>query len=116
YSGSFFSSSDRKEMARLHTLLPEELAMVRPHFQDKRLPEMLFRYRARNYPQTLNTDDFLLWEKFRASRLNQGDAPWLAWDRFWEALAETRAAYPHKADVLDELKEWAEWLRKPRAC
>jgi exodeoxyribonuclease-1 len=40
-----------------------------PAFQDQRLPEMLFRYRARNYPETLTADERLRWDAFRHDRL-----------------------------------------------
>jgi len=40
-------------------------------FDDKRLPEMLFRYRARNYPETLNEDELAQWMEHCRDRLIQ---------------------------------------------
>lgn len=39
-------------------------------FQDPRLEEMLFRYRARSYPETLDDDERVRWETYRWERLN----------------------------------------------
>jgi exodeoxyribonuclease-1 len=34
---------------------------------------MLFRYRARNYPDTLNPEERMRWEKYRRTRLTSPD-------------------------------------------
>ncbi len=69
YSGGFFAESDKMQMAKLRTMTPEQLAKSAFKFTDKRLPEMLFRYRARNYRETLNADELLRWNEFCADRL-----------------------------------------------
>ena len=55
YSGGFFSENDKKQMTKIRGISPEQLAKSEFRFTDSRLPEMLFRYRARNYPETLDT-------------------------------------------------------------
>jgi len=65
YSGGFFSSHDRQLMEQLRQLNAEQLITARPPFRDDRLPEMLFRYRARNYPDTLSADERVQWDEFR---------------------------------------------------
>jgi exodeoxyribonuclease-1 len=69
YGGGFFSDADRMKTARLREMTPDELAGLRPDFDDPRLPEMLFRYRARNFPQSLSPDEEARWEAFRRRRL-----------------------------------------------
>jgi exodeoxyribonuclease-1 len=69
YDGGFFSDRDRAAMDRLRALSPAELGRARPVFDDPRLPEMLFRFRARNFPETLNVDEAARWEAFRIRRL-----------------------------------------------
>jgi exodeoxyribonuclease-1 len=69
YDGGFFSDRDRATLDRLRALRPAELSRARPVFDDARLPEMLFRYRARNYPETLSTDEAIRWEDYRFKRL-----------------------------------------------
>jgi len=70
YSGGFFSEGDRKLMAVIRESTPEQLAMLNLPFRDRRLEEMLFRYRARNFPSTLGDEERDRWEAFRQSRLS----------------------------------------------
>jgi len=69
YSGGFFSEADRLKMAKIRVTSPEQLAKTKFSFTDSRLPEMLFRYRARNYPETLSADEQLRWNELRMNRL-----------------------------------------------
>lgn len=69
YAGPFLGDSDRSTLDRLRRLDPSELCGLRPAFVDHRLPEMLFRYRARNYPETLDAGESARWEAFRRRRL-----------------------------------------------
>jgi exodeoxyribonuclease-1 len=111
YSGGFFTGSDRREMARLRGLAPEELAAERFTFEDSRLPEMLFRYRARNWPLTLNAREREDWDAFRLERLTVADGGSITCDAFQERLlalrAETAGEGQRRA-ILDELEQWAE--------
>lgn len=50
-----------------------ELAVSRVGFDDDRLAEMLFRYRARIFFETLNTDERERREAHRAARLLEGE-------------------------------------------
>jgi exodeoxyribonuclease-1 len=68
YSGGFFSNEDYNRMQNIRSSAPEELAELDLRFDDKRLPEMLFRYRARNYPETLNADEQQRWNAYRRQR------------------------------------------------
>ncbi|WP_084388087.1 exodeoxyribonuclease I [Kushneria phosphatilytica] len=70
YSGGFFSTSDKREMARVRDTDPDTLAELQPAFQDGRLEEMLFRYRARSYPETLSSEERERWDQFRWERMN----------------------------------------------
>lgn len=70
YSGGFFSAADRQQMQRVRDSEPSALGEMKFAFQDPRLEEMLFRYRARSYPDTLSGDEQAQWEAFRWSRMN----------------------------------------------
>ena len=48
------------------------MAITASTFDDARLPELLFRYRARNYPELLTFDEAQRWEAHRAARLLDG--------------------------------------------
>lgn len=69
YSGGFFGDADKKTMAYIRTLPPDRLAKMQFRFTDSRLPEMLFRYRARNYPDTLTDEENAQWKDFCMRRL-----------------------------------------------
>ncbi len=74
YSGGFFSDGDRRTMQSVVSSSAEELAHSSFVFQDARLPEMLFRYRARNFPDSLSMEEQAQWEEFRFQRLTESDS------------------------------------------
>jgi len=74
YGGGFFSDRDRSLMDNIHDMSTTDLAKTRMQFEDPRLPEMLFRYRARNWPQTLSQTERNRWDKYRHDRVTNPDA------------------------------------------
>ena len=70
--GGFIGDADRRMLSRLRALSPEALASKRVAFEDGRLEELLFRYRARNFPGTLAADDKLRWLAHCTARLHGG--------------------------------------------
>ena len=72
YSGGFFSNDDQARIAQIRTTSPEELGNVSLPFRDSRLEEMLFRYRARNWPELLTDEEVDRWNSFRRQRLEHG--------------------------------------------
>ncbi|MGB0893465.1 MAG: exodeoxyribonuclease I [Parashewanella sp.] len=73
YSGGFFSHADKNKMAIVQQTEPQNLAALDLKFDDERLPEMLFRFRARNYPETLSDDENHRWREFCQARLTDAD-------------------------------------------
>jgi exodeoxyribonuclease-1 len=112
YSGGFFPDADRREMMRVRALGPEQLASEAFAFQDARLDEMLFRYRARNWPQTLTPDERGQWDAYRLQRLTDpGAGASITIDAFRDRLKALRGELPGEADrlaLLDELEDWGE--------
>ena len=72
--GGFVGNGDRRRLEELRSLTPEQLAQARPAFDDPRLEELLFRYRARNFPHSLSEAESAQWEAHRAARLFDGEA------------------------------------------
>lgn len=70
--GSFIGNNDRRRLMQLRALSPQELARAHISFDDIRLEALLFRYRARNFPESLSAEDMLRWEEHRAARLLDG--------------------------------------------
>jgi exodeoxyribonuclease-1 len=71
--GGFIGNGDRRRLDDLRALTPEKLAEAHPAFDDVRLEELLFRYRARNFPHTLSEAESAQWEVHRAARLFEGE-------------------------------------------
>lgn len=97
YSGGFLGSHDKNLFQKIHTLSPAALAEERFSFKDSRFSEMLFRYRARNYPSTLSAAEQQQWRKFCSERLNQRGDGYLNFTDYFKALDNL----PHKpSDAL----------------
>lgn len=74
-------------MQYLHQLSPEQLAATPLLFQDDRLNQLLFRFRARNYPHSLNYDELQKWQRYCHDKLTLGlDNPSLTLEEFTIAL------------------------------
>ena len=114
YSGGFFSDADRRRMEQLHTLTPRELAQTQPRFDDPRLPTLLFRMRARSWPESLTEGEREDWDAWRFERLTDPDAGGsLTIDGFEQRTAELRhehATDRSTLDLLDDLDEWAQQI------
>ncbi len=74
YGGGFFSDRDRSLMNEIVLMGPKDLAGTGTQFEDPRLPEMLFRYRARNWPESLDKEERGKWDQFRRNRLSNPEA------------------------------------------
>jgi exodeoxyribonuclease-1 len=72
--GGFVGNEDRRTLQRLRSLSPQALADKRPAFADPRLDELLFRYRARNFPETLHGAELAQWQAHCVDRLCDGEA------------------------------------------
>jgi exodeoxyribonuclease-1 len=112
YSGGFFSDSDRRSMDRVHAATPESLATESFVFEDPRLPEMLFRYRARNFPDSLNDAERAQWEEQRFQYLTDPEAgASITLDDFHTEIEQlSQTAPPEDQAVLDALLEYGDSL------
>lgn len=73
YSG-FFDEQDKRLMRQVRQATPEQMANESFCFRDPRLKEMLFRYRARNFPGSLSADEQQQWQTFCHRRLTDKEA------------------------------------------
>ncbi|QRF55077.1 exodeoxyribonuclease I [Variovorax paradoxus] len=71
--GGFVGNGDRRRLNQLRALSPAELAKDRTGFDDGRLEEIVFRYRARNWPETLSEEEAQRWEEHRVAKLFDGE-------------------------------------------
>ncbi len=114
YSGGFFSSADRQCMDNLRHLNAEELATAEFNFQDQRIPEMLFRYRARNYPHSLSDSERSRWDEYRRDKFENKDAKnSLSLESFKQILAGRlldNQLSDKNRQVLLELQKWGDQI------
>ena len=91
YAGGFFNDSDKALMNAIHGTDPQQLGTQSWNFKDKRLPEMLFRYRARNHPETLGSDEQTQWLEHCRARLVDGESGHLNFTDFYAEIEQLRA-------------------------
>jgi exodeoxyribonuclease-1 len=106
YSG-FVGNKDRNLLNQLRTLSPQALAQAQPHFADQRLTELLFRYRARNFPQTLSEGEYETWQQHCAERLHGGAAGALNLETFFAELEKCAQNNVAKVELLQDLRDYA---------
>jgi exodeoxyribonuclease-1 len=69
YDG-FIGDGDKRRFSEVRATAPHMLGTREFGFSDARLPELLFRYRARNWPDTLAHDERRRWDDYRRQRLS----------------------------------------------
>jgi exodeoxyribonuclease-1 len=114
YSGGFFSQHDKKTMEQVRACSPDELAATSFPFEDSRLPEMLFRYRARNFPQSLSSDELAQWEEYRFQRLTEPEAgASICMEEFQatiEQLLASNTLEPSQQELMQQLQDYGDSL------
>lgn len=114
YSGGFFSAADKRLMDQVRDSAPEELANSSYPFEDSRLPEMLFRYRARNFPDSLSGEERAQWEEYRFQRLTEpGEGASLCMEDYQhmiEALVASGELSSEQCQLMEQLLEYGDSL------
>lgn len=109
YQGGFFSTHDKAQINRVRTAQKEQLARLNPDFQDPRLATMLFRYKARNFPEILNEADQQSWQAYcREAMLSPDKGSSLTLQSFEQRVDELSKAHPEKMPILQELNAYAQ--------
>ncbi|MDQ2701959.1 MAG: exodeoxyribonuclease I [Pseudomonadota bacterium] len=113
YDG-FLSDADRRRCAGVRATPPGSLAGRDFGFDDPRLAELLFRYRARNWLELLAAGERQRWDEWRRQRLQPGSAladPDLG--TFESEIAMLRAQHADDAGkiaLLDALDDWRQQI------
>ena len=119
YSGGFASYNDKRLISAVNRLDPETLSQWvqggRFAFDDDRYSEMLFRFRARNWPQTLTEEEQERWRALREERLMQGAGGARSLEAFAEELEAMVESYGEDIDDRTEdlcgaLYAWMEYV------
>ncbi|MEQ1814994.1 MAG: exodeoxyribonuclease I [Nitrosomonas sp.] len=114
YDG-FLDNADAASLLQIRRATPKQLTKMRFDFHDQRLPELLFRYRARNWPETLTPAEMEYWELSRLQRLTQVDGGGSITIAEFSAqialLRETLKADENAGRIMNELEAWGKDLQ-----
>lgn len=70
YAGNFFNANDKSMMTKIRAASSDGLKTLTINVNDSRIPEMLFRYKGRNFPESLSDDETAKWKEFCVSQLS----------------------------------------------
>jgi exodeoxyribonuclease-1 len=112
--GGFVGDADRRRLARLRLLPPEDMATAIA-FDDPRLAELLFRFRARNFAHTLSAAESARWTRHCRARLHDGAGGETSFAQFQARIDALVAAAAERDDaraqgLLEALVDWARAL------
>lgn len=107
--GGFVGHADRRRLNHLRALAPAELAHQRIGFDDDRLGELLFRYRARNFSPSLTPEEAQRWEAHRVAWLLEGEGGARNVDAYLAELDSLSATADARAqEILGSLHDYAQ--------
>tara|TARA_R110001583_G_scaffold11285_2_gene51340 strand:+ start:13763 stop:15187 length:1425 start_codon:yes stop_codon:yes gene_type:complete len=104
YDG-FFSPADREAMNVILETKPENLAALDLKVKDKRIEKLLFNYRARNFPITLDEKEMNRWNEHRSNYFETHGYQFM---QTIEQLAEEHQNNPEKITILKQLISYAQ--------
>ncbi|WP_439235999.1 exodeoxyribonuclease I [Lonepinella koalarum] len=103
----FFSQNDRNNQHILRELTPEQLANHGLTFEDDRVEQLLFHYRARHFFKTLNRGEQLQWERYRRRKLEKTAVDF---EQKMQNLIEEYSNDEEKLQLLHSVYEYASKL------
>ena len=113
YSG-FLPDADKNRLREVRRTPSELLGSSSLVFTDPRYAELLFRYRARNWPHSLSHDESARWQAFRQHRLTtESPLTTLTLDQYFALIEQKRSEVdPAKLPLLDALEDWGREQRR----
>ena len=113
YDG-FIGDADKRLFAQVRGTPPHLLVKAQYAFRDARLPELLFRYRARNWPDSLLPNEHERWNAYRRQRLDvDSGLSEYTFAQFRDEIAQLRLAHAddgNKQALLDRLQAWGDGI------
>ncbi len=111
--GGFIGPADRRRLNHLRGLDSADPAWMQTGFDDDRLSELVFRYRARNFPETLSAEDAERWQAHCSARLMAGAAGALTLEQLFERIDALAEQASERGDeraegILGALYDYAE--------
>lgn len=115
--GGFIGNGDRQRLNQIRAMSPAAMTTARLHFDDDRLATMVFRYRARNFPDTLSAEESAQWQAHRAACLLDGAGGARTIEQLFaeiDQLSETVDERGH--DILGALYDYADHIAPERSA
>ncbi|MCW8091978.1 exodeoxyribonuclease I [Alteromonas sp. ASW11-130] len=114
YSSGFLTNEEKSWCHRIQEAEPEQLGFLANEIQNPKLITQLFRYRARNFPHTLNDIEVQRWQAHRRARLTdpQSSAS-ITLERYLFEIEKLAVQYqndPERTAILRGLYQYAENL------
>lgn len=108
----FLDDFDRMLLRDVRGTPPDQLGTREFGFRDERCQELLFRYRARNFPETLSPPEAARWDEFRRTKLTtQTETTTLTHEAYFREIALLRqSADGRQSLILDALEDWGRRL------
>jgi exodeoxyribonuclease-1 len=110
YSGGFLSTHDKDLLASLPLMDPEGLSQWTKPFDDPRYEELLFRYRARNFPRSLTQGEWKRWQKIRRDKLMGIHQVNTQASRIHDELQEISQRTDLDPHQIEQLQQFVNWL------
>jgi len=107
YSGGFLSAADKKLSEQVCNSTWQALSNKEFNFEDDRLDILLWHYRARNAPDSLDVAEQEKWARHRQAYLLENSQTYI--DKL-EALALENQSNPAKIELLQQLYEYLNYL------
>lgn len=106
--GGFIGDADRRLFPRIRSAAPAALPRFAGQLHDERLKTLLFRYQARNWPESLDAGQRAEWEAWCRGRYldSDGGEGSLAAYLTERESARTAAAVAGQVGVLEDLDAW----------
>ncbi|MFI0546782.1 MAG: exodeoxyribonuclease I [Brachymonas sp.] len=110
--GGFLSNGDRRKLDHLRSLQGDALHSARTAFEDERLEELFFRYRARNFLQGMAAADQARWFAHCLARLQAGQDGARSVAALHAQIEQLQEENPSEAQqaILEDLYSYADEL------
>ncbi len=110
YDG-FISSQDKNTFPLIRGADPETLSVYSQQLKDSRLQTLLFRYRARHYPDTLTEQEYEQWQQWCYQRLTDPEAgASIVLDDYFERLSHYNEDDSADQQIVQALLEYGDTL------
>lgn len=112
YNG-FIDNADKQLLTQVQRSRPEDLLPDNFAFTDKRLPELLFRYKARHWPHALTEAERARWQQHCLTRLEQPNQPHAySLEHYFQEIEQLLQAQPSARDtaILEQLQHYGDDL------